>query len=227
MGFNRAREPWQPSPVFQYIFDLTEASTPRLCFISTGTGDRQDSIAKFYAAFADTNVQTSHLALFDKPNVPNIAEHLRKQDVIWVDRGSVANLLAVWRAHDVDETLRECWESGVILGGESAGSLCWFTGGTTDSFGDAQFYADGLGLLPFSNAVHYNDRRELFQSNIENGRLSDGYATDVGAGLHFAGTELVAAISDRSNACAYYVTKSADGGFEEQALKVKRLKRSA
>lgn len=225
MGFNRAREPWQPSPVFQYAFDLVGTGKPRLCFISTGTGDKQDSIDHFYAAFAGTNVQTSHLGLFDKPNMPDVGEHLRNQDVIWVDRGSVANLLAVWRTHNLDTVLRECWESGVILSGESAGSLCWFTGGTTDSFGDVQAYADGLGFLPFSNAVHYRDRRELFHESIKCGDLSGGYATDAGAGLHFEGTELVAVISDRSDASAYHVTKTVDGEIQEQVLDAQRLKR--
>lgn len=225
MGFNRAREPWQASPIFRYAFELTETRHPRLCFVSTGTGDRQCGIDGFYGAFTDSLVETSHLALFDKPNVPDIAAHLLAQDAIWVDRGSLANLLAVWRTHNMDTILRECWERGIVLAGESAGSLCWFSGATTDSFGDAQSYPDGLGLLPFSNAVHYANRRTLFQECIANGELTDGYATDTGAGLHFAGTELVAAVSDRASAGAFHVTRTADGEVRESALDVQQLKR--
>ena len=149
MGFNRARDPWQPSPVFRYAFGLAgNPSRPRLCFISTSTGDKQASIDSFYAAFVARDVATSHLALFGKPNVPNIAAHLHGQDVIWIDRGSVVNLLAVWHAHGVDKILHDCRQEGVVLAGESAGSLCWFSGGTTNSFGKVQPFTDGLKFLP-------------------------------------------------------------------------------
>ncbi|MBF6188060.1 MULTISPECIES: peptidase E [Nocardia] len=226
MGFHRARDPWQPSPVFRLAFDLAGGpSRPRLCFVTTGTGDRQTSIDAFYAAFDGTGVMTSHLALFDKPNMPNVAEHLHEQDVIWVDRGSVVNLLAVWRAHGIDEILRDCWTRGVVMGGESAGSLCWFTGGTTDSFGSVRAFADGLSLLPFSNAVHYSDRREHFRSCVAAGELPEGYTTEAGAGLHFAGTECVGAFADRKSAAAYRVVRRSDGTVTEDQLEVRRLER--
>jgi peptidase E len=226
MGFNRAGEPWRPSPIFGFAFDLAGSpARPRLCFISTGTGDRQASIDAFYAAFAGTGVDASHLALFEKPNVTDVAQHLRGQDVIWVDRGSVVNLLAVWRAHGLDKILWDCWERGVILGGESAGSLCWFAGGTTDSFGAVRAFSAGLAFLPAANAVHYGERRELFQEAIGQGELPDGYATDAGAGLHFEGTDLAAAVCDRPNASAYRVTKQPDGSVTEQPIATTRLKR--
>ena len=135
------------------------------------------------------------------------------------------NLLAVWRAHGVDTILRSCWERGVVLGGESAGSLCWFAGGTTDSFGAVRPFPDGLGFLPAANAVHYGDRRDLFHEAISQGELPDGYATDAGAGLHFEGITLVAAVCDRPNAGAYLVTKHADGSVAEERVETIRLKR--
>jgi peptidase E len=195
--------------------------------VSTATGDRQVSIDAFYAAFAGTGVRASHLALFEEPNVPDVAEHLREQDVIWVDRGSVANLLAVWRAHGLPEILVECWRAGVVLAGESAGSLCWHARTVTDSFGDIRA-GDGLGLLPYANAVHYGEgpRREVFHRLLaaeeENGLV--GYATDTGAGLHYEHDMLVAAIADRPHAGSYRV-RVADGGVQEEPLEVTRLKR--
>lgn len=204
MGFNRTRAPWLPSPIFTYAFDLAgTSSTPGLCFLATAGGDQAATIASFYAAFADSPVRASHLELFDKPNVPDVEEHLCSQDVIWVDRGSMVNLLAVWRAHQLDRILRNCWEAGVVLAGESAGSLCWHEGGTTDSFGEVQALPDGLGFVPYSNAVHYNDRGEQYRELVASGRLTNGYATDAGAGLHYEGTRLAAALSDRKNAGAY------------------------
>ncbi|MBP2340140.1 peptidase E [Saccharothrix coeruleofusca] len=226
MGCNRARDPWQPGPIFDYAFDLTGASTRRLCVLTTAGGDQEATIRQFHAAFEGTSVELSHLVLFDKPNVADVEQHLRGQDVIWVDRGSLVNLLAVWRAHQVDRILRDCWLAGVVLAGESAGSLCWHEGGTTDSFGDVRGVRDGLGLVPFSNAVHYGERRDLFRDLIGSGELPKGYATDAGAGLHYEGTELVAAVSDRENACAYRVERQADGSVREEPLDVRRLKRS-
>ncbi|MGH3904241.1 MAG: peptidase E [Pseudonocardiaceae bacterium] len=173
MGFNRARDPWRPSPIFRYAFELAgNPPCPKVYFLTTGSGDRQTSIDGFYAAFAEGDVDTSHVSLFEKPNVQNVSAHLREQDVIWVDRGSLANLLAVWRMHAVDQLMRDCWRRGVVLGGESAGSLCWHSGGTTDSFGDVQLLNDGLGFLPYSNAVHYGERRELFQRCIASGTFA-------------------------------------------------------
>ncbi|RSM63680.1 peptidase E [Amycolatopsis sp. WAC 01376] len=227
MGLNRARDLWQPGPVFDYACELARpAGTPKLCVVATASGDQRDTLDHFETAFADQPVELSHLALFDKPNVDDVAAHLHSQDVIWVDRGSLVNLLAVWRAHRLDAVLRDCWEAGVVLAGESAGSLCWFVGGTTDSFGPVQAVTDGLGLLPYANTVHYADRREQFQQLIRDVTLPAGYATDAGAGLHFEGTELVAAISDRKNAGAYWVERQADGSVRETALDIKRLKRS-
>lgn len=226
MGFNRAREPWKPSPIFDYAVKLAGGSpSPRVCFISTGTGDDKVSIDAFYGAFAGTAIVSSHLALFDKPNVPDVRTHLLAQDVIWVDRGSVVNLLAVWRAHGVDRIMRECWESGVVLGGESAGSLCWFQGGTTDSYGEVRPITDGLGFLPYSNAVHYEHRRAMFQRVVADGVLPSGYTTDAGAGLHFSGTQLVAAIADRASAGAYRLARGEDGEIDEEPLEMQRLNR--
>lgn len=225
MGFNRARDPWRASPVFRYAFDLAGSPVrPQICFLTTGTGDRQASIDSFYAAFVNTDVAPSHLSLFVKPNIKDITVHLHRQDVIWVDRGSLVNLLAVWRVHALDKILTECWQNGVVLGGESAGSLCWHAGCTTDSFGDVRPLRDGLGLLPHSNAVHYGDRRSLFKQCIASGMLPGGYATDTGAGLHYEGTSLVEAISDRKGAGAYRVTRnSTDDSVWEEPLKVRYL----
>lgn len=231
MGFNRARDPWRPGPVFRYAFDLAGGpSRPRLCFVSTGTGDRQASIDAFYAAFADTGVHISHLALFEDPNVPDVAAHLHEQDVIWVDRGSVVNLLAVWRAYGLPAILRDCWRAGVVLAGESAGSLCWHASTVTDSYGGLRGTGDGLGLLPCANAVHYGEgeRRVAFHQLLAANDTKDGmvgYATDTGAGLHYEHDRLVAAIADRPHAGAYRVTRSADGGVREEPLNVLRLKR--
>ena len=232
IGFDsRGRNPmdWNPGPIFDYAFGLAgRPERPRLCFLGTATGDAQTYIGGFYGAFAGSDVRTSHLALFAMPNVADIRRFLLDQDVIWVGGGSVANLLAVWRAHGLAEILRECWQAGVVLGGVSAGSLCWHVGGTTDSFGpDLRAMTNGLALLPHSNGVHYDaeeQRRPLYHHLVADGTLPAGYATDNGVGLLYRGTELVEAVADRADAHAYHVRRGSDGTATESRIEPRRLR---
>src|SRR6266851_6486504 len=102
MGFHRGGRRWIPGPVFDFAFGLAGApDRPRICFVATAGGDQPAAVSGFYGAFAGSEVRASHLALFDMPNVGDVREHLLAQDVIWVDRGSVVTLLAVWQAHGV------------------------------------------------------------------------------------------------------------------------------
>jgi peptidase E len=223
MGFHRGGRSWTPGPVFDFAFELAgRPAQPKLCFVSTATGDNPASIVGFYGAFAGTRVRASHLALFEKPNVDDVAAHLLGQDVIWVDRGSLVNLIAVWEAHGLDGVLRQCWQAGVVLAGESAGSLCWHAGGTTDSFGPQPCVARGLGFLPYANAVHYQQRRKHFRQMISAGELpAVGYATDVGAGLLYRGEDAsVAVVADRLGAGAYRVERGEDTQTVEISLDV-------
>ena len=141
------------------ILNLARASRgrrrPRICFIPTASGDSLAYVAEFYAAFA-RRTDADHLALFNR-TVDDIEGLLLHQDVIYVGGGNTENMLAVWRVHGVDRALRRAWESGVVMAGLSAGSLCWFERGTTDSFGVGLApLSGGLGLLPGSHAPHYD-----------------------------------------------------------------------
>jgi peptidase E len=213
----------QRGPVIEHALRLTGQSVPRLCYLGTATGDTVNGIASFYNAFAGCDdVVASHLELFAMPNVDDPAEHLLSQDVIWVGGGSVANLLAVWRVHGLEEVFREAWERGIVLAGVSAGSICWHSGGTTDSFGlELRAVTNGLGLLPYSNGVHYDSeerRRPTYQRMIGDGTLVDGYATDDGVGLHYVGTELHEVVSDRPHVSGYRVDRVGPGEVRETVL---------
>jgi peptidase E len=219
IGDRRARR----GPLLDHALRLTGKERPKLCFLTTAGGDGQERIATMYGAFAGSeDVIVSHLQLFDMPNVVDPAAHLLAQDVVWVGGGSVANLLAVWRVHGLDEVFGEAWRRGVVLAGVSAGSLCWHVGGTTDSFGrDLRPVTNGLGLLPYSNGVHYNSeeqRRPLFHQLVGDGVLPPGYATDDGVGLHYIGTELHEVVSETPDAAAYLVERSGPGAARETRL---------
>jgi peptidase E len=232
MGFtSRGRGPydWQPGPVFDLAVELAGApERPRLCYLGTATGDDPARISGVYGAFAGSAVQVSHLSLFPMPTVSDLRAHLLGQDVVWVGGGSVANLLAVWRVHGLDQIFREVWEAGVVLGGVSAGSLCWHVGGTTDSFGPhLRPVTDGLALLPTSNGVHYDSeaqRRPLYHRLVGDGTLPPGHATDDGVGLVYRGTELVEAVADQPGKAAYRVERGPDGTAVETRVEPRRLR---
>lgn len=221
---------WKVGPLTELAVELSGVTgrAPRVTFLGTACGDNPALYHEFYAAAQRRGFQGSHLQLFTMPNVDDIAAHLLAQDVVWVWGGSVAGLLAMWRLHGVDEAMRAAWEAGVVLTGVSAGSICWHVGGTTDSFGpELRPIDNGLGLLPWSNGVHYDSedqRRPLFQSLIADGTLPAGYATDDGAGVLYRGTEMVGAYAERDNAGAYFVERGADGQAVETALEVTRLR---
>jgi peptidase E len=214
--------------LLDYALRLTGQSRPRLCFLTTASGDRDSEIAMYYNAFAGSDdAVVSHLELFMMPNVADPAAHLLAQDVIWVSGGSVANLLAVWRAHGLDEVFREAWERGIVLAGVSAGSLCWHVGGTTDSFGlDLRPVTNGLALLPHSNGVHYDSekqRRPLFHKLVGDGTLPDGFATDNGVGLHYIGTQLHEVVSETADAKGYRVERAGAGEVRESVIEPRLL----
>jgi peptidase E len=212
-----------------HVLELARASRgrrrPRICFIATASGDSPAYIADFYAAFA-RRTDASHLALF-KRTVGDIEAALLSQDVIYVGGGNTENMMAVWRVHGVDGALRRAWESGVVMTGLSAGSICWFETGTTDSFGAGlAVLSGGLGLLSGSHAPHYDDeptRRGNYQRLIAEGALPAGYAADDGAGLVFHGTELAEVVTSRRNARGYRVECGPGGDVVETVLPARYL----
>ena len=219
---------WRTGPIIDHAVALAGSPTrPRICFIGTASGDSLNSTAGFYRAMAGLDVRASHLELFMMPNVPDVRRHLLAQDVIWVNGGSVANLLAVWRVHGLDEILRECWQEGVVLSGVSAGSICWHVGGPTDSYGPTLRPAlGGLALLPYGNGVHYDSeaqRRPLLHRLVADETLPLSYATDDGVGLVYEGTDLVEAVADRPGVAAYRVERGSDGQAVETRIEPRLL----
>lgn len=208
--------------IFDHVLALTGKEDPRVCYVGTAWGDSADVTLAFYDVAREVGVRASHLNLFTMPNVPDVREHVLSHDAVYVGGGSVANLLAVWRAHGVDAIMREAWEAGIVLAGASAGSLCWFEGGTTDSFGlDLRPFTNGLGLLPGTHNPHYDSeprRRPLYQRLVREGAIAPGYAADDGVGLVFEGTTFVEAVSARPDAAAWRVEPDGETRVEPRSL---------
>jgi len=139
----------------------------------------------------------------------------------------VANMLAVWRVHLLDRIMRAAWQAGVVLSGVSAGAICWFDGGTTDSFGpDLRPYSDGLGFLKGSYCPHYDSepgRRPLFTSLVAAGVLPARIACVDGAGAHFADDEFEAVVTGVPGAAGYLVGPDGAGGFTQTTLAARPL----
>ena len=195
-----------------YMLGLLDSPRPRICLLPTASGDPSEQIAAFGRSLGDLACETSHLSLFRlETQRVSVREHLLGQDMIYVGGGSMLNLLAVWQTHGIDRILREAWERGTLLCGQSAGAMCWFEYGITRSAGTAD-PRPGLGMLAGSLCVHYHQdpvRRRAFREAVGFG-FPPGYALDDHAGLLFRGTELAEAVSARSEAGAWRV-EPADG----------------
>lgn len=189
----------QPGGLLLEALRLTGRERPTLTLMMTASGDNREYLVGSYAALAGTAVEVRHLELFSQPNV-DPRDAILGSDVVWVGGGSVANLLAVWRAHGLDDVFAQAWDAGVVLAGVSAGSICWHVGGPTDSFGPTlQPVTNGLALLPYGNGVHYDvetQRRPLLHSLVRDEVLPVSYATDDGIGVLYEGTDPVAVVAD-------------------------------
>lgn len=202
-----------------YVLSLTGADRPQVCFLGTASGDAERYTRNFYTAFVERDVAPRHLELFGRPRA-DLHELLLASDVIYVGGGNTANMLAIWRVHGVDDTLRRAWEQGTVLAGVSAGMICWFEASVTDSFGDAAPLHDGLGLLPGSACPHYDgepQRRPSYRKLVAEG-FPPGYAADDYAALHFVGTELHACVSSRPDARCYRVAGGGETPLETRYL---------
>jgi peptidase E len=209
------------------LANVPEGRRPRLTYLGTAGGDQRSWAAEVHAAGERAGFSTTVLDLFPMPSVDDPAEQLIGSDVVWVGGGSVANLLAVWRVHDLDVAFRAAWEAGVVLGGVSAGSICWFAGGTTDSFGtELRAVTNGLGLLPYGNGVHYDSearRRPLVHELVGSGVLGETHCSDDGVGLVYQGTELVEAVTEVPGKGAYIVRRDGDHGVVETRVEPRPL----
>jgi dipeptidase E len=199
---------------------------PAVCYLGTAAGEQERFSEMFLRSYARLDCRPVELSLFWR-EVEDLRGFLLGCDAVLVGGGNTANLLAVWRVHGLDQALRAAWEDGVVLAGWSAGMLCWFESGVTDSFDLARLAPlhDGLGFLPGSACPHYDgepQRRPTYRRLVRDGVLPAGYAADDGAALVFHGTDLAEVVTSRPAARAFRVERH-DGQLTETALPARFL----
>jgi dipeptidase E len=202
-----------------YVLGLAARERPRLLFVPTAVGDDAEQTLWAYSQLGN-RAQVSHVSFFPWPP-PDLRRLALEQDVIFVSGGNTANALAIWRTHGFDEILRQAWEAGVVLTGWSAGMLCWFEAGVTDSFGpQLQGMRAGLGFLPGSACPHYDgelERRPVYTKLVAEG-FPPGLAADDCVALRFDGTELAETVTARPGARAYRVSRDGEEPIEPRQL---------
>lgn len=211
---------------FILTFGREHAERPRVCFVSTASGDNPDYVRRFYDAFRPRACEPSHLDLFRPGSwTSEPREALLTSDILYFSGGSTFNALTLWRAWHLTEVLREAYESGTVFAGLSAGAACWFNACLTDSTGRKGAVLEGLGWLPGSFCPHYDSethRRPLYRQAVRGGALEAGFAADDSAALVFENETLVEVVTSRPEAQAFRVQEQG-GDVSEQTLSARFL----
>lgn len=206
-----------------FFFSLAEKKKPEVCFLATASGDAQGYVERFYDYMKDHEVTPSHLSLFKAPT-GSLRDYVLSKDVLYVGGGNTRNLMALWREWGLDKIIVEAYQQGVVLGGLSAGGLCWFEEGVTDSIPGSLTKLACMNLLSGSFCPHYDgeeDRRPSYQQLIMGG-LKPGYACDDSAAVYFENEKFIEAVCSVPSASAYYV-KNENGVISESKLPTRYL----
>jgi len=199
----------------KYMAELTGKARPKICYLPTATADRDSSVIRWYEMCAPLNVEPSVQRTFISSYSMDQSweDILLSVDAIVASGGNTLNQQVIWRAQGIDEVLRKAWDRGIVLGGASAGSLCWFEAGTTDSRPKELTVVEGLGFLSGSHSPHYDGeaaRRPTYHRMILSGELKPGYACYNDAGIYFVDNEVRRVVKTREAAKVFHV--SAVGG---------------
>ncbi len=206
----------------RYMAQLTGKERPRLCYLPTASADSPSGIIRWYQNCAELDVvpfvQESFISSYRMKS--SFADVLLSMDGIVASGGNTLNQQAIWKAQGIDDVLREAWDRGIVLGGASAGSLCWFEEGSTDSRPQQLSKVECLGLLRGSHAPHYDaepQRRPSYHQLILSGEMKPGYACDNDAGVYFEDNEVRRVVATRPDARVYFV-RSVGGRIEEREM---------
>ncbi|HEY9103165.1 peptidase E [Chitinimonas sp.] len=211
----------EKSPLLdQYFLAATGKAWPRIGFIGTASGDAENYLYKFYAAHARYDCVASHLSLF-RPEITDPLAWMLAQDAIFVGGGNTRAMLALWKAWGWDQALRQAYEAGVVIGGISAGMICWFEYGLTDSMAGELTVLPGLGWLPGGACPHFDGeakRRPSLRQQVQAGAMPGSWALDDSAALHFVDGQLHRVVSSQPSAQAWWLELGTDGQLLERAV---------
>lgn len=211
----------------RYMATLTGKKRPRILYLPTASADSPEAAVEFfkYCAPLDVEPHVQNMFIESLTQKQGWDEVLLSMDGIVVSGGNTLNQQAIWKAQGIDVILRQAWDRGIVLGGASAGSLCWFEEGTTDSRPKALSIVKCMGFIKGSHSPHYDaepGRRPLYHKLIGSGEMKPGYACDNDAGIYFEDNEVKRVVSTRDGAKVYYV--SATGGqVTEKVLEPERI----
>lgn len=194
----------------RYVLAQANNTNPKICFIPTASGDSDQYVDNYYKAFRTLDCIPTHLSLF-RPNFVDLEQFVLEQDILYVGGGNTRNMLVLWKEWGLDHLLRCAYERGIILAGLSAGSLCWFEEGQSDSEYRGMYKLACLGFIKGSHNPHYDsevERRSAYHRFIADGTLQPGYGVDDGAALHYIDESLYQTVSSRPHAKAYAVSNS-------------------
>ncbi len=206
----------------RYVIALTKKANPKICFLPTASADNPYGINHWYDICTNLPMKpyVQRVFLNSSPEQKTFEESLLAMDAIIVGGGSTLNMMAIWKAQGIDTVLRKAYERGIVLAGGSAGSLCWFTGGYTDSRPKKLSLVECLGFIPLSHCPHYHSeptRKPLYQEAILKGYLKPGYACDDQAGVLFEDEKYIKSVSLNGNNNSYYLSVI-DGKIDEKLL---------
>jgi dipeptidase E len=215
------------TPFIKYVASLTHKSNPRICFIPTASADNPSGIVHWFELCAELPVHPFVLRTFinSSPDQRTFEETIMSMDAIIVGGGNTLNMMAIWKAQGIDTILRKAYEKGIVMAGGSAGSLCWFLSGTTDSRPKELSIVQCLGFIQTSHCPHYHSepgRKPLYQQLVLSGQLPAGYACDDRAGILFQNEKLIRSVAADLNNHTFFVSIDA-GKIKEEQLPIEAL----
>lgn len=202
----------------KYLLSLSQKERPKVCFIGTASGDAESYIERFYNSMSELNCEPSHLSLYKLPK-GDLRDFVLDKDIFYVGGGNTRNLIVLWKEWNLDVYLKEAYAKGTVLAGISAGSICWFEQGVTDSVPGTLSSLDCLGIIKGSNCPHYDgeaERRDAYHRLIKEG-MEGGVACDDGVAAHYVDGKLIKYVSSRSSTYAYELSLK-DGKILEKKV---------
>ena len=191
----------------KYIISIANINRPRICFIPTASGDDNSYIINFYRAFTELDCRPSHIDFFRR--TIDLEEHINNQDIIYVGGGNTKSMLAIWKDWGLDLILKKAYNSGKVMSGVSAGAICWFTRGITDSWKNDLAIIDCLDFVKGNCCPHYDEEKNRIpyvKNVIDQGVIDSCIAIEGNSALHIKNNDVFLNINFGDDKNTYLLT---------------------